>query len=51
MRILQCTGDIDPAMGGSVEAARQISIALDKSGHSVELVTLRPPQPEWIEQW
>jgi glycosyltransferase involved in cell wall biosynthesis len=51
MRILQCTGDIDPAMGGSVEAARQLSIALDKSGHSVELVTLRQPRPEWIEQW
>jgi glycosyltransferase involved in cell wall biosynthesis len=51
MRILQCTGDIDPAMGGSVEAARQISIALDKSGHSVELVTLRQPRPEWIDQW
>jgi glycosyltransferase involved in cell wall biosynthesis len=51
MRILQCAGDIDPAMGGSVEAARQLSIALDKAGHSVELVTLREPRPEWIEQW
>lgn len=51
MRILQCTGDIDPSMGGSVEAARQLSIALDKLGHSVELVTLRQPRPEWIERW
>jgi glycosyltransferase involved in cell wall biosynthesis len=51
MRILQCAGDIDPAMGGSVEAARQLSIALDKLGHSVELVTLRQPRPEWVEQW
>jgi glycosyltransferase involved in cell wall biosynthesis len=51
MRILQCVGDIDPALGGSVEAARQISIGLDRLGHRVELVTLRRPQPEWTAHW
>ncbi len=51
MRILQCVGDIDPALGGSVEAARQLSHALHGLGHSVELVTVRRPEPEWIAGW
>jgi glycosyltransferase involved in cell wall biosynthesis len=51
MKILQCVGDIDPALGGSVEAARQLSVALDRLGHAVELVTLRRPQPAWLEEW
>jgi glycosyltransferase involved in cell wall biosynthesis len=51
MRILQCVGDIDPALGGSVEAARQLSMALDGLGHAVELVTLRPPQAQWMAAW
>ncbi len=44
-------GDIDPALGGSVEAARQLSIALHQLGHGVELVTLRRPQPQWTAEW
>ena len=44
-------GDIDPALGGSVEAARQLSIALDRLGHAVESVTLRRPQVEWMAEW
>jgi len=44
-------GDIDPALGGSVEAARQLSMALDRIGHAVELVTLRQPLPEWTVPW
>lgn len=51
MRILQCVGDIDPALGGSVEAARQLSHALERLGHHPELVTIRRPQPEWIAGW
>jgi glycosyltransferase involved in cell wall biosynthesis len=51
MKILQCVGDIDPALGGSVEAARQLSQALDRLGHSAELVTLRQPQPGWAAGW
>ena len=51
MNILQCVGDIDPALGGSVEAARQLAIALDRLGHSVELVTLRRPETDWIAGW
>lgn len=51
MKILQCVGDINPALGGSVEAARQLSIGLDDLGHRVELVTLRRPQPEWAREW
>ena len=42
MNILQCVGNIDPALGGSVEAARQLAIALDRLGHGVELVTFAP---------
>jgi len=49
--VLQCVGDIDPALGGSVEAARQLSMALDRLGHAVELVTLRDPLPEWSAEW
>jgi len=48
---LQCVGDIDPGLGGSVEAARQLSMALDRLGHAVELVTLRQPLPEWTAMW
>jgi glycosyltransferase involved in cell wall biosynthesis len=51
MRILQCVGDIDPALGGSVEAARQLSHALGHLGHRPELVTLRPPREEWSAAW
>ena len=51
LKILQCVGDIDPAMGGSVEAARQLSLALARLGHAPELVTLRQPQPEWLASW
>ena len=51
MNILQCVGDIDPALGGSVEAARQLSIALERLGHGTELVTLRHPQRDWIGGW
>jgi glycosyltransferase involved in cell wall biosynthesis len=38
-------------MGGSVEAARQLSLALAGMGHVPELVTLRPPKPEWLTSW
>ncbi len=51
MRILQCVGDIDPALGGSVEAARQLSYALGRLGHRPELLTLRPPRAEWTAAW
>ncbi len=51
MRILQCVGDIDPALGGSVEAARQLSYALGRLGHRPELLTLRPPREEWTAAW
>ena len=44
MKILQCVGDIDPALGGSVEAARQLSIALDDLGHTADLLTLSEPR-------
>ncbi len=51
MKILQCVGDIDPALGGSVEAARQLSHALHSLGHNAELLTARRPKPEWIAAW
>jgi glycosyltransferase involved in cell wall biosynthesis len=34
-----------------VEAARQLSVALERLGHAVELVTLRQPKPEWTVEW
>ena len=51
MRILQCVGDIDPALGGSVEAARLLAAGLHQQGHHPELVTLREPRAEWTEAW
>ncbi len=51
MKILQCVGDIDPALGGSVEAARQLSHALDRLGHRPEVVTLQPSRPDWAAEW
>ncbi|HET9321224.1 MAG TPA: glycosyltransferase [Bryobacteraceae bacterium] len=51
MKILQCVGDIDPALGGSVEAARQLSDSLHRLGHRAELVTLRQPQLDWTAGW
>lgn len=51
MRILQCVGDINPALGGSVEAARQLSVALNSLGHSVDLVTLSALRDGWQDEW
>lgn len=34
-----------------MEAARQLSIALDRLGHAVELVTLQEPRQEWAVEW
>src|SRR5580692_11530309 len=51
MKILQCVGDIDPALGGSVEAARQLSHALYRLGHRPEVVTLQPPRLDWAAEW
>ncbi len=34
-----------------MEAARQLSIALDRLGHAVELITLREPRREWAVEW
>lgn len=47
MRILQCVNDLDPALGGSVEAARQLGIALMQQGHVVEVVTLAEAAGDW----
>lgn len=51
MKILQCVGDLDPALGGSVEAARQLSHALARLGHRPEVVTLRAPRRQWSSAW
>jgi glycosyltransferase involved in cell wall biosynthesis len=51
MRMLQCVADVNPAWGGSVEAARLLTVALLKQGHTVEVLTLVEPKPEWMEEW
>jgi glycosyltransferase involved in cell wall biosynthesis len=51
VRILQCVDSIDPARGGSVEAARLLTAALGRLGHTVEIVTLFPPEAEWAGNW
>ncbi len=51
MKILQCVADIDPALGGSVEAARLLTAALLRQGHRVEVLTLVEPRAGWAEAW
>lgn len=51
MKMLQCVADLNPALGGSVEAARLLTVALIKQGHTVEILTLVEPQPQWLEAW
>jgi glycosyltransferase involved in cell wall biosynthesis len=51
MRMLQCVADLNPALGGSVEAARLLTVALLQQGHTVEVLTLVNPEPEWTEKW
>jgi glycosyltransferase involved in cell wall biosynthesis len=44
MRILQCVTTLDPRVGGSVEAGRQLTIGMLRQGHDVEVVTLDKPE-------
>ena len=51
MRILHVINDLDPKLGGSVEAARQMVIAMQSRGVEIEVLTLVSPREEWTEAW
>lgn len=51
MKMLHCVADLNPAWGGSVEAARLLTVSLLEQGHAVEVLTLVEPKPEWMEKW
>ena len=49
MRILHVIASTDLRLGGPVEAIRQVSAAVDKMGHSSEIVCLDPPDSPWFK--
>jgi glycosyltransferase involved in cell wall biosynthesis len=44
MKILEVIRSIDPAGGGPVEGLKQIGVVWEKWGHTVEAISLDPPQ-------
>lgn len=48
MRLLHVIGTLNPAYGGPAEAIRQISSALTRMGHRIEVVTLDGVGDPWV---
>src|ERR1700691_4104267 len=51
MKILHVVTNIDPKLGGSVEAARQMAMAMQSCGVEIEALTLVEPRKGWAEDW
>lgn len=51
MRILQSIRSLDPAIGGTIEALKQSSLALAARGHSVEVVSLDGASDPWVKNF
>ena len=51
MKFLHVVNSLDPQLGGSVEAARQMAIAMRRCGVEVEVLTLVAPRKAWAETW
>ncbi len=51
MRILQCLTSIDPALGGSVEATRQVAVGLASQGLDVDVLSVADIEQHWLESW
>lgn len=48
MRLLHLLPTLDPAAGGTVQAARQSALAFSALGHAVEIATLDSPDATWL---
>lgn len=48
MRILHVITSVNPDKGGVIEGLKQLAIALEKFGHSVEVVSLDDPKAPWL---
>ena len=48
MKILRSTHTVNPALGGPIESIRQSSAALERRGHTVEIISLDAPEDPWV---
>jgi glycosyltransferase involved in cell wall biosynthesis len=51
MNVLHVVTNLDPMLGGSVEAARQIAAAMQRCGVTTEVLTLVSPRSDWLKMW
>jgi glycosyltransferase involved in cell wall biosynthesis len=51
MKLLRSIRTLDPSLGGSVEAVRQVCSGLPELGHSVEVVCLDAPDAPWLRDF
>jgi glycosyltransferase involved in cell wall biosynthesis len=51
MRILHVTQSVNPVAGGPIEAIKLLSDAHRRLGHSVEIVSLDPPEAPWVAEF
>jgi glycosyltransferase involved in cell wall biosynthesis len=51
MKILQSIHSLNPAIGGPMEAVRQLSAVLTSRGHRVEVICLDSPADHWIREY
>jgi glycosyltransferase involved in cell wall biosynthesis len=51
MNVLHVVTNLDPKLGGSVEAARQTAIGMSASGAHNEVLSLVSPRPDWLQAW
>src|SRR5690349_3226628 len=51
MKILHVVNNLDPHLGGSVEAARHMASGMAASGALVEVLSLVEPHSAWLDHW
>jgi glycosyltransferase involved in cell wall biosynthesis len=49
LRILQVIDSVNTVSGGPIEALTQLSMAMQKQGHSVDVVSLDDPEAAWVK--
>ncbi|MDD5071035.1 MAG: hypothetical protein PHV17_09945 [Candidatus Omnitrophica bacterium] len=49
MKILQVIPSLNPVYGGTVESLKQLTAALEKIGHRVEVVTCDDRKSLWLK--
>jgi len=51
MKVLHVVNNLDPRLGGSVEAARLMACGMAEHGAQVEVLSLVEPQRTWLDHW